>query len=398
MLSDLAFHLAGAGFRVEVITSRLHYNGQASPLPSDETVEGVWVRRVWTSRFGRGSILGRAIDYTTFYVAVAIALARRASRGAVVVVKTDPPALSAIAAPVARLKGAIVVNWLQDIFPEVAARLGFGTVLARAVYRPLKWARDKALKLAACNVVLGERMASFIAGLGVNSEKVETIHNWADAKVVRPIEPEDNPLRNEWGLEGKIVVGYSGNLGRAHDVATLLGAIKALQANSTPDALTSKVVWLFIGGGANLRKLVDDAKHLGIGPILVRDYQPKEKLAESLSAADVHIVSLRPELEGLIQPSKVYGVMAAGRPAIFVGDRDGETARLLALHDCGLSVAEGECEALAAAVLRLASHSDERGRLGRNARLAFETHYDKSIAVARWQEVLERVARRTPKA
>jgi glycosyltransferase involved in cell wall biosynthesis len=103
-------------------------------------------------------------------------------------------------------------------------------------------------------------------------------------------------------------------------------------------------------------------------------------------------VSLRPSLEGLIQPSKIYGIMASGRPAIFIGEAEGETARLLARHDCGATVAEGDGEQLAATIVRLALDAPERARLGNNARLAFEANYEKGIAVVRWIKMLDRLA------
>ena len=389
MLSDLAFALAQRGERVEVITSRLRYEGGAG-LPRGERVAGVDIHRVWTTRFGRGFSPGRAIDYLTFYLSVTAALARRIRPGDIVIVKTDPPVMTVLASPVVGLRGGKVVNWLQDIFPEIAEKLGFGTVLAHALYAPLRWMRNRSLRRASANVVLGERMADFVARLGADPGRIETIHNWADAAVIRPIEPEANALRREWGLEGRFVVGYSGNLGRAHDIATLLGAIARLEER--PEAATAEIVWLFIGGGANHRKLQEEVERRHLRSVVLRDYQPRERLAESLCAVDVHLVSLRPSLEGLIQPSKIYGVMAAGRPTIFIGEADGETARLLIRHDCGETVAEGDGEELAAAVVRLAEDATARARLGENARLAFEANYEKGVAVERWIEMLGRVA------
>jgi len=124
LLSDLTFHLASQGREVHVITSRQLYDEPDTPLLSKEVVNGVMVQRVWTSRFGRGSLPGRALDYLTFYLSTLFALLRTVSRGDIVVAKTDPPLLSLVVAPVAWLKGARLVNWLQDVFPEVAGAVG----------------------------------------------------------------------------------------------------------------------------------------------------------------------------------------------------------------------------------------------------------------------------------
>src|SRR5262245_24309609 len=118
MLSDLAFALAERGWAVQIITARHRYEASAERLAPRELVRGVTVHRIWTSRFGRASLLGRVIDYATFYVSAALCLWRLARAGDVVVMKTDPPMLSLIGAPVCWLRRVRFVNWLQDIFPE----------------------------------------------------------------------------------------------------------------------------------------------------------------------------------------------------------------------------------------------------------------------------------------
>ena len=124
LLSDLAFALADGGREVHVITSRQRYDEPESLLPARERIRGVEVHRVWTSRFGRNWLPGRTMDYLTFYTSAAWTLFRLAHSDHVIVAKTDPPLISAVAAMVARLRGARLVNWLQDLFPEVAVASG----------------------------------------------------------------------------------------------------------------------------------------------------------------------------------------------------------------------------------------------------------------------------------
>jgi len=140
--------------------------------------------------------------------------------------------------------------------------------------------------------------------------------------------PGANALRREWGLDGRFVVGYSGNLGRAHEFATFFGAAERLCGRQD-------VVFLFIAAGAQREQVDEEVGRRGLGNVLFKPYQPWERLHESLSAADVHLVSLNAALEGLIVPSKFYGIAAAGRPTLFVGNTDGEIARLLREGDCG---------------------------------------------------------------
>jgi colanic acid biosynthesis glycosyl transferase WcaI len=394
LLSDLAFALAERGSEVAVITSRQRYDAPADTLPVQEVAGGVAIHRVWTSRFGRANLVGRLIDYLTFYLSAAWCLWRLARAGDVVIAKTDPPMLSVIALPMCWGGRIRLVNWLQDIFPETAQALGIGGRLARTPFRAARWLRGRSLKAADMNVVLGQRMAERVASVGVAKDRLRIIHNWADGANVAPVDPAANPLRQEWGLGDTFVVGYSGNLGRAHEVDTLLEAIARLEREKAAAAIDlprRPVTWLFIGGGALLQVLKAEVRRRGLTSVRFKPYQPKARLAESLSAADVHLVSLRPELEGLIVPSKFYGVAAAGRPTLFIGDQDGEVARLIAQHRCGQTVAVGDGQALARAILDLAANPDLCCWMGQRARQAFEADFDKPIALARWECLLREV-------
>jgi len=401
MLSDLAFALAGGGRAVAVITSRQRYDAPMQSLPARELVDGVSIHRVWTSRFGRTNLLGRVLDYVTFYLSATWQLWRLARSGDVVIAKTDPPMLSVIAGPVCRYRDARLVNWLQDIFPEAAQALGVGGRAARAPFGLMRWLRSRSLKAADMNVVLGPRMAKRVSALGVGDERIRILPNWADGTTIAPVDPAVNALRREWHLGDAFVVGYSGNLGRAHEIDTLLEAMTLLERSPSAAAPIAspehapqhkRVVWLFIGSGALFDVLKAEVARRRLTSVRFKPYQPKALLAESLSAADVHLVSLRPALEGLIVPSKFYGIAAAGRPAVFVGDADGEIAHLLARLGCGRTVATGDGTALARTILELAANPDLCWGMGQRARHAFDAEFDKSIALMRWEQLLLEVS------
>ena len=403
MLSDLAFALAERGHKVDVVTSRQIYDAPKEKLPAQESVGGLAIHRVWTSHFGRQSLIGRTVDYVTFYVSATITLWHLARRDDVLVAKTDPPMLSVIAAPIARLRGSRLVNWLQDLFPEVAEAAGLGRGrLAGSFYGALRAIRNRSLHAAATNVTLGDRMAERLKANGIKPQSISIIHNWADSALIRPIAHHNNALRSAWRLNDKFIIGYSGNLGRAHEYDTLLDAISHVETKQraaegpngsgwTP-ARSLKIMWLIVGGGALYTALAREVSRRGLTSVLFKPYQPRDQLAESLSAVDVHLVSLRPGLEGLIVPSKFYGIAAAGRPAIFIGDGDGEIARLLAKHRCGRAIAQGDGLCLAHAGLELAANPVLCRQMGERARQAFEAEFDKPLAVARWEKLLLNVA------
>ncbi len=173
-----------------------------------------------------------------------------------------------------------------------------------------------------------------------------------------------------------------------HEFHTLIGAAHGLR-------LESDIAFLLIGAGAQMVVLEIAAKEQGLRNVVFKPYQPRGRLGKSLGAADVHIVTLRPELEGLVVPSKFYGVAAVGRPAIFVGDPDGEIASVIRETECGLCVAQGDVKGLTEAILKLRDDPGAREQMGRNARRAFELRFDRAIAVAAWRSLLHAVPEKT---
>lgn len=395
MLSDLAFELAEQGRTVHVITGRGRDGDNEGRRRRKEVINGVVVHRVWASSLGSKGLVGRAIEYGTFQLSAACRLWRTLASRDVVVAKTDPPLVSVVAASIARLRGARLVNWLQDVFPEVAEAEGvFGTLGAR-LFKLLRRIRNWSLRSADVNVVLGDRMAEHLRAEGVEESRIRVIANWQDGQLVQPVAHSVNPLRERWGLGLKFVVGYSGNLGRVHEVSTILEAMERLQdqRDSLPGGRSdcgNGVSWLFVGGGVQYAVLEHEVADRGLVDCTIKPHQPREHLSQSLSAADVHLVTLRPEFEGLVVPSKFYGVAAAGRPTLYVGDQDGEIARLITKHACGRIVRPGDGEGLARYIVELARDRGLCEAMGRRARAVFEEHFESNVAIGKWNELLSK--------
>jgi glycosyltransferase involved in cell wall biosynthesis len=385
LLTDLARSLAASGWDVRIVTSRQRYDHPGAGLPKEETIEGVRVHRVASTRFGRAAIAGRTLDSLTFCVAAAVRLMRLARAGDIVVAMTDPPLVSVVAAWVARRRGAMLVNWLQDVFPEVAERLGVS--LARGVAgRMARRLRDYSLRSSRANVVLSESMEAAVrAATGDAPSRgpaLRVIHNWADGALVRPLAREANPMRREWGLQDAFVVGYSGNIGRVHEFDTLLDAAERLRD-------VGGLAIAISGGGNQSQRLRDEVDRRGIAHLFrFHGYQPRERLRESLCVADAHLVTLRPELEGLVVPSKFYGIAAAGRCVLYVGDPQGELARTITRAECGIAIAVGDAQGLAGAIRRLLGDPAMTRRMGENARNLFDARFDRPRAMSAWVQVL----------
>jgi colanic acid biosynthesis glycosyl transferase WcaI len=392
VVSSLAFALAARGHEVQVITSFLSYDGSRK-LKRRETVRGVSIVRLPTSAFGRSKLLGRAIDYVTFYLAAFFSLLLRARRGDIVVAKTDPPLLSLLTVPLCRLKDARAVNWLQDLFPEVAEACGLGKgVLQKQAYALLRRLRDASLKGSALNVAIGKKMAAKLILSGVQPAQIRIVSNWADGSLVRPVARTANSLAKKWGLEDAFIAGYSGNLGRAHSIETFLAAIASREQEDSPggsghSGLDRPIRWLFTGGGVQMDALKREVEKRKLKSVLFKPYQPEALLSESLSLPDVHLISLLPEFEGLIVPSKYYGIAAAGRPSIFVGDPEGELAETIRQGEAGFVVREGDGKGLAAAIVALARDPALASVQGGNARAQFEAKFDLSHALDAWDMI-----------
>jgi glycosyltransferase involved in cell wall biosynthesis len=384
MTTSLARALAEDGHAVHVLTGRKLHNNPASSLPPEEEVDGVKVHRLWTTRFGRDRLAGRMCDYATFHASAFFAFLRLARRGDVVVICTDPPMLSVTAMVPTRLTGAHMVNWVLDLFPEVAMDLG---VLGRGSLpaRLSLWLRDLSLKAAAANVAPMERMAAYLEQRGVPAGRLAVIHHWSDGAAIKPIDAHDCVLRREWGLANKFVVGYSGNLGRAHEFDTILDAAASL-------AHRDDIAFLFVGGGYRRPWVEEEVKRRGLSNVIFKPLQPRERLAECLGVPDVHLVTLLPEMEPYIVPSKFYGIAAAGRPTLFVGDPDGEIARVVNDAHCGAAFAIGEAEALASVIRNLAMSVPLRRNWGINARRVFDERFNEAGGVAEWRRLIRGLA------
>jgi len=383
ILSDLAFALAADGRDVHVVASRQRYDRPGARLAAGETIGGVTVTRVGTTEFGRGTLPGRAADYVSCAIAMARAAEALTRPGDVLIAKTDPPLVSVLAWRIARRRRARLINWLQDIYPEVAAETGV-PMMTGVVGRGLARLRDGSLHAAHANVVLGSAMAARLRRLGIAPDRIAIIHNWVDDEAIVPLPRSDNALRRAWGLGDAFVVGHSGNLGRTHDVAPLLAAAERLRGRTD-------IAFVFIGGGTQYDAIRRRVAAGGLGStVRFFPYQDRATLPLSLTVPDLHWLSLRPSLEGLIFPSKFYGIAAAGRPMLALTAPDGEIAGLIARHGCGVVVTPGDPDTATRAIAQIAADPAAAIRMGTQARAMLDAHFSRAQALARWHKLLDR--------
>lgn len=381
ILTDLCRDLDKSRFAVTVVTSRLNYGDESIVYAGNETFEEVEIRRLWSTRFGRGGLAGRLSDYITIYISFFVFMLLRVGANDIAVFKTDPPLLSIPGAAGKLIKRFRMVAWCQDIFPEVAS-------IGMHVPRGLGWmfsflakARDWSLRIADDVVVLGQDMARFLESRGIERDKLTKISNWSVQNETAAIPHTD--LRKEWSIPPEaFVVGYSGNLGRAHDWQTLLEAAKLLREESN-------LRFLCCGGGHGyeaLRKAVleEDIQD----SFYFNPYQPLERLGASLKVPDIHWLTLKEAMTPFIFPSKFFGILQAERPVLFIGSTKGEISELIAHNEIGRAVEEGDARGLARAIADFKNDKERVIKSGTRARLLWENNFQKPVEIAKWNKLL----------
>ena len=351
MLCQLAEALAARRWDVTILAT------DTGGVPKTGLRNGVRILRAG-GLFSRKSTPLRALSYACMIPWLLIR-ALLLPRTDFIVTMTDPPMLAVIGPVLAFFKKNKIVHWAQDIYPEVAEELEVlpsGGVLARV----LRAVSSFALQRYDAVVSIGRCMTQRLIGRGILPARIRLIPNWAP-----PIVPRDkfnNPFRRQQGLEGDFVVAYSGNMGLAHDFDAILTAAESLRGRH--------IVFLMIGEGPRRAEIQSAAISRGLDNMRFLPSQAPNKLSESLSAADAHLVTMRPPLCGLVVPSKFYGVLAAGRPCLFVGPKESEVAISLGEQDAGMVIDPKNPSALAAAILDWAMDPVDHAAACRRARIA----------------------------
>jgi len=375
LLTDLAEAIAAQGREVVVHTSMPRGGG----VPADERRHGVEVHRVRSTKLGNRNVLFQACDFATYALAALWRVATRLRRGDTLVILTDPPLLAIPAVVLARWRGAKIIHWIQDIHPEAAMLL-----TGRNEFGWLRPLRDHAWRVADACVALGNDMAAAPRAAGVPPEKLHLVPNWAPAGIAVAGSGEAARLRAEWGLAGKFVVAYFGNLGRVHDLQPVLDVADQLRDDDV-------FRFVFVGPGAQRAALEAEARARGLAHVRFFPAQPRERRTEILALGDIHLVTLREGGERVVYPSKVYSICAAGRPVLFIGPRASDIRRLVEEHALGLAFSRGETAAIADALRALRASPDRLAAFGAAGRAFHERDASIAQAAARWSAVLERV-------
>ena len=395
LMARLAEGLRARGHRVDVLTAFPHYErfrvepawrGRLTALERGERGD---TRRLWVFADGRkGRMLHRLASYLSFNALAAVSglLARR--RYDVILAPNGSFFTGLAAALVGAARGAPFVYNVQDLYPEVPVQAGQLTS-PRAI-AGLARLEKLMYRLAARVSVIAPSFRASLLAKGVPEEKIALIPNFVDTAFIRPL-PRDNALSRELGLDGRLVVSYAGNLGYVYDLDGVLDAAARLAAH--PD-----ILFLIVGEGVSKPALERRAAALGLANVRFLPFQPRERLPELRAAADIQLSPHRPGTTGYSLPSKIYEVMASGRPILVAADPGSDVASLVESAGCGRSLPPGDPDALAEAILELRASPELRAMMGAAGRRYAERELSAEAVVAQYDDLLAQAARRRPAA
>lgn len=357
----------------------------AAPAPLPASVRVV---RVPHTRFAKQRVGGRLLNWASYALAtLVVGLVQRAD---VIIVATDPPILGAVARLLGLWHRCAVITSCQDLYADVACRIGM--VKRGRAYGVLDAVTRWSLRRSDLVVALSGDMARLLEAKKVAPAQIQIIPNWADTAAITPVGRDDtNPIVRELDLRDRFTMVYAGNIGLAQDFESWLEALQQLAAPR--DSWTA----LVFGNGVRRGWLERRIRELGLaGNVRLLERQPDARLPAVLGAASLHVVPLRRGLAGCVAPSKVYPILAAGRPFLAIADQDCEMTREALEHGCGLWAPAGDAAAVRERLEWALANPDDLRRMGERARLRAVSSYDSAALLDRWTEAVSARSSRGP--
>ena len=377
VMSRIAHELIARGNRLHVVTSLPWYQHHAidagwdGQLVRTERTDWGRISRVHPFPTDKRNIPARALAFGGFTALATLVGAFGRVRPDAVLAMSPPLTLGLAGRIAATARRAPLVFNIQDVVPDVAIELGL--LSGDRVIRAARALERLSYRMSDAVTVLSDDLADNVRSkitIGLEGEqaqaqakKVRVIPNFVDTNAIRPAARE-NSYREQYGLIGKKVVMYAGNVGFSQSLDLVLETARSFEV-SRPD-----VVFVINGGGSARPDLERDAAHLQ--NVRFIDMQPIERLPEVLAAGDIHVVPLRAGLAWSSVPSKLYSILAAGRAIVASVDSGTEVERTLERAAAGIAVPPDDPRAFAGAIGELIDDSDRAARMGASGRLFVE--------------------------
>jgi glycosyltransferase involved in cell wall biosynthesis len=361
LISELVPFLAQKGSKVKIFTGQPGYAFENEEAPRYQAVdENVFIRRTQTTRMWSRRLRGKLLTGLVFFLRTALYLLKNVREQDTLLLPSSPPFLPILGWILNLLFKVPYVCLIYDLYPDVVVELGVVSS-KHGITKLWNWINRHTWRNAKQIIVLSDSMkARVVSQCPTVARKVKVIHNWSDPNLIKPIPKEKNWFVQEHQLADKFTVLYSGNMGRCHDVETILET--AILLREEP------IQFVFIGGGAGFEACKQQANDLHLKNCLFLPYVSRKDLPYSLAAADLSLVSMKASMEGVIAPSKLYSVMASGRPVAAICPSESYLRQLIHDANCGDTFINGDSPGLANYISHLAAHPQLASASGKSGR------------------------------
>jgi glycosyltransferase involved in cell wall biosynthesis len=384
LIDELARQLESQGFQVEIFTSQPGYAFQRTSAPAQEQIGNLSLRRSHTASLWPKRIRGKAVNGLLFSLRSAFYLMRTARSQDVILLTTAPPFLPVLGYLIHCLWGTSYVCLIYDLYPDIAINL--------QVIQPHHWltkfwnaVNNWVWHHAENIIVLSSNMRDRLLDQHPDlKSKISIIHNWADPDRITPLAKHRNWFAWKHNLVETFTVLYSGNLGRCHDIKTLLDTATLLQHDP--------IQFVVIGSGARYWILQDQVIEMGLKNIQFLPYQDLQDLPYSLTACDLALVSISPNMESLVAPSKFYSALAASRPVAAICAPHSYLTALIAKATCGKAFQNGDSRGLTDFIRFLSQHPEQGQKMGQAGRRYLQTHFTPKSIAYQYAQVLRQAA------
>ena len=380
LIEELATHLIQENIDIEIFTGQPGYAFQKDSAPPTEISNGILVRRSRTAGMWPSRIRGKAVNGLLFCLRSGLHLLKTRPQRDILLLTTAPPYLPVLGYLANLFLGVPYVCIIYDLYPDVAVELKVVSAKNWIVkwwnsINHLTWKRAK--KVIVLSPTMKERIAAKYPDVG---DKMSVIHSWADPKWIVPVAKQDNWFAHEHNLVEKFTVLYSGNMGRCHDMDTIMEAARQLQ--------NEPIQFVFIGSGAKRQDCMAQVKNFGLRNCLFLPYQDKKTLPYSLTACDLSLVSLSAGMEGLVVPSKLYGILAAGRPVAIICEPHSYLRQMAADANCGRAFNNGDAKGLAEFIRLLAKDPNLAHEMGNAGRHYLKSNFTPEIIAQQYSKIV----------
>ncbi len=376
-LADAAEELVRRGHRVIVYTANRGFDDPSQLYRSRESLNGVDVRRLSFGSFGKSSIAMRLMSGAVLMVQEVLAGWFLDSVDTVVV-STSPPLGPIAAAALSRMRRVPLKYWPMDVNPDQMMALGRISSQS-ALVKIFDWMNRVVLSRASSVIALDTMMAGLLARKADIAKKLSVVRPWAADEPDQSVTRANNPFRSSQGFGDRVVVMYSGNHAMSHPLTTILDAAARMRDDS-------RLLLAFVGGGVGKAE-VDANVSANVVSI---PYQERSVLRHSLSAADVHLVSIGEAMPGIVHPSKIYGAMAMGRPILVLGPENNPVSDLLTQADIGWRVSHGDVDGAERILREISAASPwELREKGERARALIDSIGTREVSCGRVCDILE---------